>query len=295
MPYGNSRTSGRRSANYRFDPDLRFGGANFRRHPGRARRNSASAPVKSSRAGALETAGRLLGGVADAIGLDNCSGQGFGFYAKLSEAEVKLLLFLVAGGTVLVGFAACALVMAATRAMQRAKAGAKRHDASSRKALRTMHEHARHRPPTPEMLLEHWKRSRTTLEGKILLGSLMGDLAASVDASYVRGDEGEIVGRQGGIRGWLSHNAPGLLAHYKTLMHYKTVADKFRLGCGLQEPDGAEEALGETLPEHAETAVEAPARHPKAAELLEKHRTMSALETALNGELGLIRCRRRAS
>lgn len=294
MPSG-SFSKSRRSASSRYSPDLCFGGANYRRRfPPRSRRNSAPASVKRQPEGPLAAAGRLLGGVADALDVEICNGPGFGFPARIAETEVKLLLFLVAGGTVLVGFAACALVIAATKAIRRAKAGAKRHDATCRKALRS-HGRARHRPPTPEMLLEHWKKSRTTLEGKLLLGSLMCDLAACVDASYVRGDEGEIIGRQGGIRGWLGQNAPGLLSHYKTLMHYKTVADKFRLACGLEEPDGAEEALGETLPEHAETAVETPARHPKAAELLEKGRTMTALETALNGELGLIRFRRRAS
>jgi len=106
----------------------------------------------------------------------------------------------------------------------------------------------------------------------------MGDLAVTVDASYVRGDDGEIVGRQGGIKGWMEKNAPDLMRHYKTLMHYKAVADKFRLYCGIQEPDGAEEALGLTIPEHAATALPKQERHPKAAELLATCRTMTALD-----------------
>ena len=318
MPGANKFNTGHghRPAKCRYAPDLCFGDANFRprrRVPSRwseARQShavsgrgpdrgvteqSARRTRNGGREGALKKAGRLLGGVADAIGLDNISGQGFGFHARMVELEVKALLFLVAGGTMLVGLAACALVDAATRALRRAKAGAYRTDTASRKALRIVHERSRHRPPTPEMLLEHWNRSRTSLEGKILLGSLMGDLAVSVDASYVRGNDGEIIGRHGGIRTWLSLNAPELSAHYKTLMHYKVMADKFRLACGLHEPDGAEEALGAEVPEHAETAAPHPARHPKAAEFLEKHRTMSALNDALCESLGLIRRRRRAS
>ena len=42
-------------------------------------------------------------------------------------------------------------------------------------------------------------------------------------------------------------------------MHWKAVAEKFRMACGVEEPDGAEEALGATMPEHAGTAA---AREP---------------------------------
>ena len=121
----------------------------------------------------------------------------------------------------------------------------------------------------------------------------MGVLSVTVDASYVRGDDGKIVGRQGGIKGWMEKIAPDLMTHYKTLMHYKAVADKFRLYCGVQEPDGAEEALGLTIPEHAVTALSKQERHPKAAELLSACRTMTALHTVVCDGLGLVRVRRR--
>ena len=145
------------------------------------------------------------------------------------------------------------------------------------------------------MIAKYWTLSRQSLEGKILLGSLMGDLAVAVDASYVRGDDGEIVGRKGGIRGWLRRNAPEMVPHYKALMQYKALADKFRLACGVQEPDGAEEALGETIPEHAKTAVAKPERNPKAVQLLKRCRTMAALDEAICDALGLVRVRRRAA
>ena len=93
----------------------------------------------------------------------------------------------------------------------------------------------------------------------------------------------------------MERNAPDMMRHYKTLMHYKAVADKFRLYCGVQEPDGAEEALGLTIPEHAETARPKRERHPKAAELLSACRTMAALHAVVCDGLGLVRVRRRTA
>ena len=216
-------------------------------------------------------------------------------YKSLVEGLIQLPFFVAGWGTLAVGAILYALVLALTHAIRRAKTGALRADANARKALRVLHEHARHGPPTPEMIAKYWTLSRQSLEGKILLGSLMGDLAVAVDASYVRGDDGEIVGRKGGIRGWLRRNAPEMVPHYKALMQYKALADKFRLACGVQEPDGAEEALGETIPEHAKTAADKPERNLKAAQLLKRCRTMAALDEAVCDALGLVRVRRRAA
>ena len=211
---------------------------------------------------------------------------------KAGIGLVFLMVYLAGMGLdVAVRFALWSLFSIARRANRKAL----QSHALARKALHVTHEHARHRPPTPEMLLKYWTLSRSSLEGKILLGSLLGDLSVAVDASYVRGDDGEIVGRQGGIRGWLEKNAPALSPHYKTMMHYKAVADKFRLVCGLQEPDGAEEALGLVVEEHAATAQPKPVRHPKAAELMSQCRTMVALHAALCDSLGLVRVRRMVS
>lgn len=208
---------------------------------------------------------------------------------------LELPFFLAGWETLAVGTILLALATALTLAIRRSRAGALCVDASARKALRVPHEHARHRPPTSEMLSKYWKLSHHSLEGRILLGSLMGDLAVAVDASYIRGNGGEIVGRRGGIRGWLRQNAPDMIPHYKALMQYKTLADKFRLACGMREPDGAEEALGATIPEHVATAVARPERNPKAAQLLGRCRTLTALNAAVCDELGLIRVRRRAA
>jgi hypothetical protein len=208
---------------------------------------------------------------------------------------IELPFFLAGWETLAVGTILLALAAVLTHAIRRARVGAFRVDAGVRKVLRVPHEHARHQPPTPEMLSKYWTLSHHSLEGKLLLGSLMGDLAVAVDASYVRGDGGEIVGRRGGIRGWLRQNAPDMVPHYKALMQYKALADKFRLACGMREPDGAEEALGETIPEHAGTAAARPERNPEAVRLLGRCRTLTALNAAVCDKLGLVRVRRRAA
>ena len=219
---------------------------------------------------------------------------GTGVGSTAAEGAIAFAGFAILG-PILVGFGLYLLAEAATRFLRKAKNGAAKSDLASRKALHVLHDHARHRAPTAEMLRKYWLASRTSLEGRLLLGSLLGDLSVTVDASYVRGEGGEIVGRQGGIRGWMEKNAPDMLRHYKTLMHYKAVADKFRLYCGVQEPDGAEEALGLTIPEHAATALARRQRHPKAAELLARCRTMTALHAVVCDGLGLVRVRRRTA
>ena len=200
----------------------------------------------------------------------------------------------------------------------------------ARKAMRVVHRASRREPPSRELLLRCWELSRTSLEGKILLGSLLGDVDAVEDHSYIRGEGGEIVGRRGGVRRWLEATCPGLVKHYKTLMRYKAMADKFRRVCGLGDPDSAEDALaadepaaggisdlksqisnlgsqisdfrsqvsdfdtrkvdGRFAPTPAATLAAARSR---ARELLAAHRTAKALDDALWTALGLVRTRRR--
>ena len=175
----------------------------------------------------------------------------------------------------------------------------------ARKAMRVVHRASRREPPSRELLMRCWELSRTSLEGKILLGSLLGDVDAVEDHSYIRGEGGEIVGRRGGVRRWLEATCPGLVKHYKTLMRYKAMADKFRRVCGLGDPDSAEDALAPealraisdfrsqissfppTPPEQLVAARE------RARELLAEHRTAKALDDALWAALGLVRTRRR--
>ncbi len=204
-------------------------------------------------------------------------------------------------------------------AVRRALAARRRGIAAAeraQKAMRVVHRASRREPPSRELLLRCWELSRTSLEGKILLGSLLGDVDAVEDHSYIRDDGGEIVGRRGGVRRWLDATCPGLAKHYKTLMRYKAMADKFRRVCGLGDPDGAADALAPSVlgasaisdfksqisdvdtrkvdarfaPTPAPTLA---AARRRARELLAAHRTAKALDDALWEALGLVRTRRR--
>ncbi len=92
-------------------------------------------------------------------------------------------------------------------------------------------------PPTPEAIRKAWEASRKSLMGKLRMGTLLSDLEPVVDQSYVRTEDGTIVGRRPGIKGWLLQNCPDMLPHYKALMNYKALADKLRKALGVEDPD----------------------------------------------------------
>ena len=92
-------------------------------------------------------------------------------------------------------------------------------------------------PPSPDEIRAAWAASRRSLEGKLLAGTLLSNLEPIVDQSYIRDEDGTIVGRRSGIKGWLDENCPDMLPHYKALMSYKALADKLRLALGVEEPD----------------------------------------------------------
>ena len=108
--------------------------------------------------------------------------------------------------------------------------------------------------PTADELLAQWAKVRKSPEEMLRFGSMLCDLEAYVDNSLVRNEYGEIVGRNPGIRGWLNANCQPLAAHYKTVMGYKALAEKFRQAVGLADPYPATLALGapaDTVPEAA--------------------------------------------
>jgi len=185
-----------------------------------------------------------------------------------------------------------------SRAEARGRARALAADARRRRALRRRRAASVFPPPAPEALLAAWKRSRDSLPERILLGSLVADLEPAVDASYLRDAGGTIVGRAPGIRGWLAEHAPELLPHYKALMSYKRLAERFRLACGLDEPGTAEELLairapGRPAPARARRAALAKPRREAAALLAALPRpTLRALDEELHRRLGLVRRRR---
>ena len=94
-------------------------------------------------------------------------------------------------------------------------------------------------PPTPEELRRAWKaaRGRGRLAAKLLTGTLLSNLEPAVDQSYLRLEDGTIVGRRPGLKGWLRGYCPDLVPHYKALMSYKALADKLRVALGIEDPD----------------------------------------------------------
>ncbi len=97
--------------------------------------------------------------------------------------------------------------------------------------------------PTTEELLVQWAKVKGNPEEMIRFGSMLCDLEAYVDNSLLRNENGEIVGRNPGIRGWLNANCQPLAIHYKTVMGYKAMAEKFRQAVGLADPYPAALAL----------------------------------------------------
>ena len=159
-----------------------------------------------------------------------------------------------------------------------------------RRALRSRRTASRHEPPTPKTLLEAWERSRSSLEGKLLLGALLQDLEPAVDNAYIRDADGEIVGRNPGLRGWLRERCPELSRRYKTLMRYKALADKFLRACGLTEPWTAEDLLPPDPATKTSPRTQAPRRaRGTAEELLRDFRTLRALDDEVWRRLGLVR------
>ena len=112
-----------------------------------------------------------------------------------------------------------------------------------RRQLRKTRKSSTRKPPTPEALEAAWAKSRRSLEWKLRLGSMLEDLEPAVDQSYIRDDDGAVVGREPGIRGWLMEHCVEVFDHYKTAMGYKALAHRFRLAIDLPEPFTLEDVL----------------------------------------------------
>ena len=90
--------------------------------------------------------------------------------------------------------------------------------------------------PTADEILGLWRRRKESKENMIRLGGMLQDLECYVD-NRLRCDEGgAIVGRNGGIRGWLRDNLPELFPRYKTLMRYKAMAIRLRQATETKDP-----------------------------------------------------------
>ena len=99
--------------------------------------------------------------------------------------------------------------------------------------------------PKPDELLAQYAKARTGAREALRFGSMLCDLEAYCDNSLLRNGNGEIVGRNSGVKGWLGENCPGLLAHYKNAMRYKGLAEKFRQAAGAADPIPAAALAGE--------------------------------------------------
>ena len=99
--------------------------------------------------------------------------------------------------------------------------------------------------PTAEALLEAWDRRKESKERMIVLGGMLHDLECYVDNCLRFDGNGNVVGRNGGIRGWLKRNLPELSPKYKTLMRYKAMAVKLRQATETKDPTPTEALLKE--------------------------------------------------
>ena len=96
--------------------------------------------------------------------------------------------------------------------------------------------------PTGDEVREQFEkaRGRGKVEEKIRLGSMLLDAEATTDSSLIRDGDGEIVGRNGGLRGWIFDNCPELLPHYAALTGYRRLAWEARDSEDLFDPVPAE-------------------------------------------------------
>ena len=123
------------------------------------------------------------------------------------------------------------------------------------------------RAPTPEALRSQWARVKKSPRDMLIFGSMLEDLEAYVDNSLVRDEEGQIVGRKGGIKEWLRDNCPELWAKYSSVMRFKAMAKKFKQVVALEDPYPITMALCPTEPPEGWTA-EDEARSIRKAEAL---------------------------
>ena len=90
--------------------------------------------------------------------------------------------------------------------------------------------------PTPEDLRAAFAARGASPEAKVRLGGLLEDLECHVDNCLRFGPDGEILGRNGGVKAWLREHAPELFGRYKTLMRYKALARRLRQAAGIADP-----------------------------------------------------------
>ena len=119
--------------------------------------------------------------------------------------------------------------------------------------------------PTPEALCAAFAARGASTEAKVRLGGLLEDLECHVDNCLRFGPDGEILGRNGGVKAWLREHAPELFGRYKTLMRYKALARRLRQAAGIADPVPASAVFdGPPAPLRAPSRLPAPPPCPPA-------------------------------
>ena len=119
--------------------------------------------------------------------------------------------------------------------------------------------------PTPEAILAAWNRRKDSKDAMIRLGGMLHDLECYVDNRLRINEHDRIVGRNGGIRGWLKECLPELSPKYKTLMRYKAMAIKLRQATETHDPVPTAHLLGAKAPHAVVAEIRADARNTFAA------------------------------
>ena len=101
--------------------------------------------------------------------------------------------------------------------------------------------------PTPEELFKAWNERKSSRKAMIILGGMMHDLECYVDNCLRFDEAGNVIGRNGGIRGWIADNVPELLPKYKTLMRYKALAVRIRQATETKDPKPTSKLLEKPL------------------------------------------------
>ena len=102
--------------------------------------------------------------------------------------------------------------------------------------------------PTPDEFRAAFSRVGESVEAKLLFGGMVHDLACYVDSCLRYDTNGNIVGRNGGIKAWLADNVPELFPRYKTIMRYKALAVRLRQAVGIKDPTPTSALFGEEAP-----------------------------------------------
>jgi hypothetical protein len=90
--------------------------------------------------------------------------------------------------------------------------------------------------PTKEAIIDAWAKVKTSNEALLRFGSLMEDLECYVDNSLLRDENGAIIGRRSGIKGWLQMEIPALYVVYTRVMAYKAAAKRMRQVLDIRDP-----------------------------------------------------------